>query len=87
MITGKRYRAHNGNDPGEDDTVGIYYFKINNGTFQKHIIDQGTVGEASGCGIYFWVEDLDGNGLLDIIAPGKDGLYLFRNLGTEINAE
>jgi hypothetical protein len=81
LISGKRYRAHNGNDPGEDDTVGIYYFKINNGAFDKYIIDQGVVGEASGCGIYFWIEDINGNGRLDLVAPGKDGLYLFENMG------
>jgi hypothetical protein len=27
LVTGKRYRAHNGNDPGANDDVGIYYFK------------------------------------------------------------
>jgi len=27
------------------------------------------------------VVDIDGDGRLDIVAPGKDGLYLFKNLG------
>jgi len=58
-----------------------YYFKINGGNFEKHIIDYGPAGEATGCGIYFWVDDLNGNGKLDIVAPGKDGLYLFENMG------
>lgn len=85
LITGKRYRAHNGNEPGETDDfpVGIYYFKIKKGEFEKHIIDHGSVGEATGCGIYFWTADINGNGRLDIIAPGKDGLYLFENLGAD----
>lgn len=81
LITGKRYMAHNGNDPGEYDPLGLYYFKINNGRFIRHIIDFGPAGEASGCGIYFWVADINGDGLPDIVAPGKDGLYLFENLG------
>lgn len=81
LITGKRYRAHSGNDPGADDPVGLYYFKINGGEFIRHTIDYGDPSEASGAGIFFWVEDLDGNGWKDIIAPGKEGLYLFRNLG------
>jgi hypothetical protein len=81
LITGKRYRAHNGNDPGADDPIGIYYFKIHGGNFEKHVIDFGPVEEASGCGIYFWVEDINGDGRPDIVAPGKDGLYLFENLG------
>jgi len=83
LLTGKRYRAHCGNDPGDNDPVGIYYFKINKGEFKKYVIDYGEAGEASGVGIYFWVEDINGDGWLDIVAPGKEGLYLFENLGYE----
>ena len=83
LVTGKRFKAHCGKDPGSDDPVGIYYFKINNRGFTKHIIDYGKPDEATGCGIYFWVEDLNDNGRLDIVAPGKDGLYLFENMGEE----
>jgi len=81
LVTGKRYRAHCGNDPGADDPVGIYYFKINSGNFEKNIIDYGKVPRASGCGIHFAIADLNSNGWLDIVAPGKEGLYLFENLG------
>ena len=81
LLTGKRYRAHCGNDPGDNDPVGVYYFKINGGSFEKHVIDYGEAGKASGVGIYFWVEDINGDGRPDIIAPGKDGLYVFENLG------
>jgi hypothetical protein len=81
LITGKRYRAHQGHDPGAADPVGIYYFNINRGAFERITLDYGEPDKSSGAGIYFWVEDLDGNGWKDIIAPGKEGLYLFRNLG------
>jgi hypothetical protein len=82
LITGKRYRAHNDGDPGSADPIGIFYFKINGGRFEKHVIDFGPAAEgASGAGIYFWVEDINADGRLDIVAPGKDGLYLFENLG------
>jgi hypothetical protein len=30
-----------------------------------------------------WAGDIDGDGRLDIVAPGKEGLFLFRNLGPE----
>ncbi|MFC0328944.1 FG-GAP repeat domain-containing protein [Paenibacillus sepulcri] len=83
LVTGKRYRAHNDGDPGAFDPVGIYYFKMRAGQFQKHVIDYGPAGEAAGCGIYFWMADLTGNGRPDLVAPGKDGLYLFENLVTE----
>lgn len=81
LVTGKRYRAHNDGDPGAHDPIGLYYYKIANGRFVKHIIDYGQAGEASGAGIYFWVQDVTGNGYPDIVAPGKDGLYLFENIG------
>ncbi len=81
LITGKRYYAHSGKDPGAEDPIGLYYFKINGGAFERVTLDYGPAGQASGAGIYFWVEDLDGNGWKDIIAPGKDGLFLFKNLG------
>ena len=82
LVTGKRYRAHCGNDPGEYDPVGIYYFKWTGEGFAKQVIDYGPTRVANGCGIYFQVVDIDGDGRLDIVAPGKDGLYLFRNLGS-----
>lgn len=83
LVTGKRYRAHCGHDPGGDDPIGLYYFKINGGQFEKHVIDYGPASEASGCGISFWIADLNGNGWLDIVAPGKEGLHLFENLGNK----
>ncbi len=81
LITGKRYRAHCGRDPGGYDNVGLYYFKWTGESFAKQVIDFGPARVGSGCGIMFQVVDIDGNGRLDIVAPGKDGLYLFKNLG------
>lgn len=81
LITGKRYRAHCGRDPGEYDNTGLYYFKWTGENFAKQVIDFGPARVASGCGIMFQVVDIDGDGRLDIVAPGKDGLYLFKNLG------
>lgn len=81
LITGQRYRAHCGNDPGESDDIGVFYFKWNGESFTKCVIDYGPPTLASGVGIHFAVADLDGDGWLDIVAPGKDGLYVFFNLG------
>ncbi len=81
LVTGKRFRAHCGSDPGEFDPVGIYYFKWNGEFFVKQVINYGPAREGTGCGIQFALADLSGNGLLDLIAPGKDGLYIFFNEG------
>jgi hypothetical protein len=84
LVTGNRFRAHNGNDVGETDIVGLYYFKWTGENFAKQVIDHGKVPYHSGTGIYFSVADLTGNGYLDIVAPGKEGLYVFYNLGPEM---
>lgn len=81
LVTGMRYRAHCGHDPGTADDLGIYYFKWTGESFAKQIIDHGPMRCGTGCGIHFAVADLTGNGLLDIVAPGKDGLYVFYNEG------
>lgn len=83
LVTGKRYRAHCDNDPGAHDNVGIYYFKWTGECFSKQVIDWGPARVATGCGIHFVVADLTGNGLPDIVAPGKDGLYVFYNEGRQ----
>ena len=81
LVTGKRHRAHCGNDTGEWDDVGLYYFKWNGESFSKQVIDYGPIGTGKGCGIFFQVADLRKTGRLDIVAPGKDGLYIFYNEG------
>jgi hypothetical protein len=81
LVTGTRYRAHCGRDPGARDDVGIYYFKWNGESFSKQIIDFGPPRIGTGIGIYFDMADLTGNGLPDLLAPGKDGLYVFYNEG------
>jgi hypothetical protein len=82
LVTGKRYRAHCGHDPGASDPVGIYYFKWNGENFTKQVIDYGPHRQGTGCGIHFAMADLTGNGLPDLVAPGKDGLYVFYNEGS-----
>jgi hypothetical protein len=82
LVTGKRYRAHNGRDPGAFDHVGIYYFKWTGREFSKQVVDFGPPRSGTGVGIFFDLADLTGNGLLDIVAPGKDGLYVFYNEGS-----
>ena len=77
LVTGKRYRAHCGHDAGAYDDAGICYFKWNGESFSKQVIDYGPIGQASGFGIYAAICDLNGDGKLDIVAPGKDGLYAF----------
>ena len=79
LITGKRYRAHNGGDPGSNDLLGLYYFKWNGESFTKNIISYGALGEGKGAGLFFSVADLHNTGRKDVIVAGKDGLCVFFN--------
>lgn len=81
LVTGKRWRAHLGNDPGASDPLGLYYFNIDGGKFERITLNYGDAAVTSGSGIYMTIIDIDNNGWLDIVAPGKEGLYLFRNMG------
>lgn len=83
LITGKRYRGHNGGDPGAHDDVGLYYFTWDGQSFTKHVIAYGPAGVGKGTGIYMQVADLRGTGRKDVVVAGKDGLWVFFNEGLQ----
>ncbi|HEV2474505.1 MAG TPA: VCBS repeat-containing protein [Chthonomonadales bacterium] len=81
VLTGKRYRAHD-TDPGADEPLGLYFYWFNRKRrrWQKYTVDYGT---QTGTGLQLTSVDLRRTGRLDIIAPGKSGLYLFENMGRQ----
>jgi hypothetical protein len=82
LLTGKRYMAHNGRDPGEREPLGVYWYErlIDPQTkdiqWAKHVLNYG--GRVGG-GIQIPVADLDRDGDLDFVVAGKSGLFLFEN--------
>ena len=78
IVTGKRYMAHNGRDPGEREPLGVYWYEwfTANGRLEwkKHIIDYSS---RAGGGMQIPVIDIDGDGDLDVVTAGKSGLFLF----------
>jgi hypothetical protein len=79
LLAGKRYRGHSGRDPGSYDPLVIYYYKINRqtGEFTRYPI---SINGTAGAGTQFVVQDLDGDGDLDIAVAGKTGVHLLENL-------
>jgi hypothetical protein len=94
LVTGKRFMAHNGSDPGEKEPLGVYWYEYRPasaltapaatarqaggaGEWIRHVIDY---GGRMGAGMQIPVIDIDGDGDLDIVCPGKSGLFLVENL-------
>jgi hypothetical protein len=89
LITGKRYFAHNGGDPGEREPTGLYWYEwrklpadkaapANGGVeWIRHII---AYEQSMGGGVQLQAADLDGDGDLDIVSAGKNGLFVAENL-------
>lgn len=75
LVTGKRYFAHNGKDPGAFEPAVLYWFQLKPGktpTWIPHLID-----DNSGVGLQVLVYDMNGDGLPDIISCNKKGLFYF----------
>jgi len=81
LISGKRYFAHNGGDPGGMDMPEINFYKLINGAFQKFKIEQGHVG----VGLQIATGDLNGDKRLDIAVAGKSGTYILFNFPVSSN--
>jgi len=75
LITGKRYFAHMGKDPGEYEAPVLYWYELKPGktpTWVPHLID-----DNSGLGVHVVTEDINRDGLTDIITANKKGVFVF----------
>ncbi|MPR35897.1 FG-GAP repeat domain-containing protein [Salmonirosea aquatica] len=77
-ITGKRFLAHHGRDPGDSDPAILMWFEFTPGQapfYKEHIVDND-----SGAGLNITVHDMNGDKKPDIIVANKNGVFLFENL-------
>jgi putative membrane-bound dehydrogenase-like protein len=91
LVTGKRYYAHNGRDPGEDEAPELAWYELSRemnaatGDSDKaatsgRVVPKWTkhlVDSDSGVGTQFEVHDMNADGLLDIVVANKHGVYYF----------
>ncbi len=77
LITGKRVRGHNGRDPGADQPPIVRYYVWDGAkkAFDAYTITEGKAGIV----LQLRTADLDGDGDIDIIVPGKEGTQILWN--------
>ena len=85
LIAGSRFMGHDGKDPGEynPQIVCSYQFLPESRTWKRQTIwsgDSGDSSDAVGFGLDPKVTDIDTDGDLDLICPGRSGLYVLENL-------
>jgi hypothetical protein len=76
-ITGKRFLAHHGRDPGDSDPAIIMWFEFTPGKepyYKEHVIDND-----SGAGLNIVAQDMNGDKKTDIVVANKNGVFLFEN--------
>jgi hypothetical protein len=76
VVTGKRFFAHNGRDPGGKDPVVMYWYEVvrKKGAAPKFIPHEIEAGRDTGIGTQFLVKDINGDKKLDIVLSNKKGV-------------
>ena len=74
FVTGKRWWAHGGHDPGADGPALVVWYRLTRKE-GRPVWTRHTIDDDSGVGTQFEVADINGDGLLDVVTSNKKGVY------------
>ncbi|HUS92524.1 MAG TPA: VCBS repeat-containing protein, partial [Phycisphaerae bacterium] len=77
FVTGKRWYAHNGKDPGGKEPAVLYWFEVRRPEKGKVEFIPHKIDDDSGVGTQFVVQDFNGDGKPDIVTSNKKGVHVF----------
>jgi len=80
LVTGKRYFAHMGKDPGGHEPAVLYWFELRRPQTGKVEFIRHQIDDNSGVGTQFEVTDLNGDSKPDIVTSNKKGVHVFLQL-------
>ncbi|MFH1924125.1 MAG: VCBS repeat-containing protein [Planctomycetota bacterium] len=94
LVTGKRLFAHNGRDTSCYEPLFAFWYDIQGGKFQRHVLSFNHLpwypgrknvnpppNGAVAVGMKLNIADMDKDGDNDVVIAGKSGLYVFYNEG------
>ncbi len=73
LVTGKRFRAHNGKDPGGDDPPVLHWYELQRKPKVKWTRHAVSEDQGIGAGMNIPLVDMDGDGDIDVVVTGKWG--------------
>ena len=80
FVTGKRYFAHQGKDPGGHEPAVLYWFELRRPQKGKVEFIPHKIDDNSGVGTQFEVTDINADKKPDIITSNKKGVHVFLRL-------
>ena len=77
IITGKRWYAHQGHDPGGKEPAVLYWFELRRPAKGRVQYVAHKIDDDSGVGTQYEVQDINGDRRPDIITANKKGVHVF----------
>jgi hypothetical protein len=80
LVTGKRFWSHGKGEPGAEKPAMVYWLKASKAKDGMISFKPIPIDDDSGIGTQFTVQDINGDGLLDVIVSNKKGVFVIEQV-------